>query len=311
MAEPESNSANIGELTSTTLFSLDYITPPATIVDHVTTLYHFSCEEETFRDVLPAAVGHLVVFPYCNGVIRFANGHEDRPGRSSLLTPTDEAATIYVEGRFHAIGAALSPLGWAALTGLHAGDHGNRLYPVERHLGELAKIRLHAIADHYCSSGSVHECLDRLTAFIAAKLNPIEGPHREAIATVNSWLAGSLNPDLDDLYARLPFSQRQAQRVVERYFGLPPVGVRRKYRALRAAIYLSLPDLSPEFEAEVKNAFYDQSHMTREIRKFVGRTPARLTDEPDSLGAELLTPSNMRELPDLPENGCGDESSNR
>ncbi|WP_279351052.1 helix-turn-helix domain-containing protein [Erythrobacter litoralis] len=308
MPARHSEGTDHGELTSASLFSLDYIAPPTHVVDYVTTMYHFSCEEETFRDVFPAAIGHIVVFPYCEGFIRFADGREDAASESALLAPTGEAATIHVEGRFHAIGAALSPLGWAALTGLHAGEHGNRLYPIEHHLGEEAREHAGAIADRYrADHASVRECLDRLTDFISANLDPVDEAHVSVIRTVNSWLASSLNPELADLYEKLPYSQRQAQRLVERYFGLPPVGVRRKYRALRAAIFLSLPDIAPEFEAEVKNSFYDQPHMIREIRKFAGRTPSRLTDDPESFRAEILSPTNMREIPSLPDdlNGKG------
>ena len=44
------------------------------------------------------------------------------------------------------------------------------------------------------------------------------------------------------------------------------------------------------------DAFFDQSHMIREITRFVGRTPARLTDDDTPYLNELIDPKNFREL---------------
>jgi methylphosphotriester-DNA--protein-cysteine methyltransferase len=86
------------------------------------------------------------------------------------------------------------------------------------------------------------------------------------------------------------------QRLVERYFGLPPRALARKYRALRVAALLSSPQLSLEDEAEIAEAFFDQSHMIREITHFVGRTPARLNDRETPYLAEMINSRNLREL---------------
>ena len=77
------------------------------------------------------------------------------------------------------------------------------------------------------------------------------------------------------------YSARQVQRLCERYFGLPPRGLARKYRALRAAVLLSRPDITVEDITAVQDHFYDQPHMIREMRLFAGRTPARIAD-PDT-----------------------------
>jgi len=54
--------------------------------------------------------------------------------------------------------------------------------------------------------------------------------------------------------------------------------------------------LTPEFEAELGEAFFDQSHMIREINRFVGRTPARLKDPDSPYLTEMIAPKNLREL---------------
>lgn len=143
---------------------------------------------------------------------------------------------------------------------------------------------------------SGQDCAEALGAYILRNLKPVSDGHRAMIAITTGWLVGSLDPDIEQLYAALPFSRRQSQRLAERYFGLSPTALRRKYRALRAAAALSQPDLDAETEAAILNTFYDQPHMIREIRLFAGRTPARLSDEPDSYLNEMLDLRNLREL---------------
>ena len=285
------------ELTESSLINVDYIAPPAAISDYVTTLYHFRCDEAKIRDVQPASVGHLAIFPLGKGEMHFRDGHTDPSSEVVVMTPLSTANPIVVDGPMHIIGAALTPLGWASLTGLHAGEHRNRLRNASEILGpdvvELGE-RLNTAYREGQESG--RDCALALGEYIGSKVKPINSRHAELIKTVNAWLASSLNPDLSDLLARAAYSERQVQRLTERYFGLSPQALARKYRALRAAALLSFPTLTPEFEAELGEAFFDQSHMIREINRFVGRTPARLKDPDNPFLSELIAPSNLREL---------------
>ena len=115
------------------------------------------------------------------------------------------------------------------------------------------------------------------------------------MATVGEWLAHSLAPDVADLQARCGLSTRQVQRLTDRYFGLPPTALARKYRALRAAVLLSRPDLTADDIAAVEDHFYDQPHMIREIRLFAGRTPARIADPDTPFLSAMMDLRNFRE----------------
>jgi methylphosphotriester-DNA--protein-cysteine methyltransferase len=139
-------------------------------------------------------------------------------------------------------------------------------------------------------------CAMALAEFIEANLRPVNKRHAELIELTSKWLGESLDPSLESLFERAGYSKRQVQRLIERYFGMPPVALKRKYRGLRAAALLSLPTLTPKFEAMVYDAFYDQSHMIREIRLFAGRTPARLGDGESPFLSEMLDPKNFREI---------------
>lgn len=284
-------------LTPQSLFEIDYIAPPADLSDYVTTFYHFRCDESEVRDIQPASIGWLALFPLGKGTMRFADGREDPNYETNLLTPFSVAAPFAMTGPVHSIGAALSPLGWAALTGLDAAEYGNRLVRA----GELLGDGIDTLGAELCEgyrSGDISgpQCATALGDYIRDHVTPVSERHRSLIRATNDWLGSALNPPLDDLLERANYSERQVQRLVERYFGLPPTALARKYRALRTAALLSFPSLTPEYEAEIGDAFYDQSHMIRELRLFVGRTPARLNDDDSPFLNEMIDPKNFREL---------------
>lgn len=285
------------ELTPQSLFNINYIAPPARLSDYVTTLYHFRCDEAAIRDIQPASVGHLAIFPHGKGEMQFRDGRVDPSHETNLLTPFSVAAPFVVQGPFHAIGAVLSPYGWAALTGLDASKFGNRFVKASKWLDPVVDdLGAELCAAYRDGSMSGEDCAKALGDFILTHALKVNTRHAELIRQTNQWLGSSLNPALDDLTASAAYSHRQVQRLVERYFGVPPTALARKYRALRAAALLSFPQLTPEYEAELGEAFYDQSHMIKELRAFVGRTPARLSDDEAPYLTEMLDLTNFREL---------------
>ena len=297
-------SAPIGEqrrkasgLTTASLIQIDYIAVPAALSPYVTTFYHFRCDEREIREVQPAGIGHLTIFPLGEGVMKFLDGSQDTSNQVNLLTPSVAASPFEVNGPFHAIGAAMSPLGWAALTGMDADEHANRLLDAEKHLGEgIGELGEKLCSAYRAGTMDGNGCAMALADYIQCHLQPVNNRHADLIELITRWLGESLDPPLDSLFERTSYSKRQVQRLSERYFGMPPVALKRKYRGLRAAALLSLPGLTPEFEAMVFDAFYDQSHMIREIRLFAGRTPARLGDGESAFLDEMLDPRNFREI---------------
>lgn len=284
-------------ITPAALISVDYIAPPEPLAPFITTLYHFRCDEPVIRDIQPAAVGNLCLFPHGKGEMLFAEGHRDPNHEVGLLTPLSRAAPIMVAGPFHVFGAALTPVGWAALTGLHAGEHRDRLLPAGAVLGPgIDTLGQELLAAYRARSMSGRDCALAVGGFIGANLKRVNPRHLELIAATGQWLAASFNPETAALTGAAGYSARQVQRLVERYFGLPPRALARKYRALRAAALLSAPHLSMEDEAAIADAFFDQPHMIREIAHFVGRTPARLSDASTPYLAEMIDARNLREL---------------
>ncbi|MDP3673893.1 MAG: helix-turn-helix domain-containing protein [Novosphingobium sp.] len=282
-------------LTQQGLLRLELFPPPAALAPYITTFFRMRCDEPTIRDVQPSSIGVMAVMARGSGRMRFLDGRVERSHRLTLQTPTAAAATFEVEGPWRVFGAMLAPLGWAALTGLSAVEHGNRLY-------DGAAVLDPALAE---AAGSIADEFDRLTpeamvsrfsAAILASLRRIRPIHAQFVRTVCEWLAQSITPDVADLEARCGYGTRQIQRLADRYFGLPPTALARKYRALRAAVLLSRPDLSDDEMAAVQDHFYDQPHMIREIRLFAGRTPGKIADPDTPLISAIMDLRNFRQI---------------
>lgn len=267
-------------LTQSGLVRMEIFSPPAEVAAFVTTFFRVRCDEAEIRDVQPSSVGIVATMARGTGQIRFLDGSVAPSRKFMVLSPMSAAATFEIAGPWHAFGAMLSPLGWAALTGLHAAHHGNRMYDGDELLGLGFAQVSHDIAANFDRLSS-EEMIARYAAAILATASPVPPGHVRFLKAVAEWLAPTLSPDVADLVAAAGYSSRQVQRLTDRYFGLPPVALARKYRALRAAVLLSRPDVTPEQVAAVQDHFYDQSHMIREIRLFAGRTPARIGD-PDT-----------------------------
>jgi AraC-like DNA-binding protein len=259
---------------------MELLAPPGEAASLVTTFFRMRCDEREIRDVQPSSIGIIALMRRGSGRIGFIDGHSAQSRPFFVVSPTTGAATLDVTGPWDVFGAMLSPVGWASLTGQPASANLNRLIPGEAIMPGPVARACAAILDEFDDLGEAGMVQRLAQAMVAAAL-PLPKKHRAFIGTVGAWLAGSLSPDVDELYARSGYGKRQAQRLAERYFGLPLVTLARKYRALRAAVILSRPDLTAEQIAAVADHFYDQSHMIREMRIFAGRTPARIAD-PDT-----------------------------
>ncbi|MDE2560741.1 MAG: helix-turn-helix transcriptional regulator [Sphingomonadales bacterium] len=284
-------------LTSPALIALDYYPPPPDLEPFVTTYFLMRCDERTIADIQPAGVGILGAFMRGRGEMFIPDGRIDSSHTMNLLTPLAAAAPILVDGPWHSFGAALSPLGWGAMTGLSASEYGNRLREAGELLGPDFTALGETMARRYGQPGFEPEHMALMfSEAIRRVLKPLPDLHVRLMGEVAAWLGESLSPTIDDLTKRALYSPRQLQRLVDRYFGLPPKQLARKYRALRAASLLASPATSAEDVAAIEGAFYDQSHMIREIRLFVGRTPARLGDQGAPLLSELIDMRNFREI---------------
>lgn len=268
-------------LTPPSLIRLDYFAPPADLASHVITYFRIRSAEPVTRDVQPASAGQFYVYLSGEGRMNFADGRVEPGYAVTVMGPLNRAASYEVEGPLDVFGAALGPLGWAALTGRDAATHADRLFDAAAMLGpdaavagETIRALAHAGDGDGVAAGEAMAAA--LSTFLRARFRPLQAQHVALVGAVIEWLGSGLNPPVEDLYARTDYSPRQAQRLVARFFGVSPIHLARKYRATRVAALLGEPDIDDATVAALTDKFYDQPHMIREIREFIGRTPKRL-----------------------------------
>lgn len=283
-------------LTDSGLITLEYIEPPLPLSLYVTTFYYFRCDEVEINDIQPAAVGSLVFFLKGRGKMQF-DGRAEPSHPVSLLAPFSYAVPFEVEGPFHCVGAALSPLGWASLTGLDASRHRDTISAAEAVFGPaIAELGERFRTAYAAGSMAPPDMCAAIADFLLPRLTPLKPRHMLLMAQIHQWLSRSFNPPVEELAQTTGYSQRQVQRLVERFFGVTPKLLVRKYRALRVAALLQDPATDEEQAADLLNQFYDQSHLIREVRLFAGRTPARLGDSEKPILEHLLDVRNFREI---------------
>nr|WP_298931841.1 helix-turn-helix domain-containing protein [uncultured Erythrobacter sp.] len=279
------------------LFHLEYFDPPPELAQHVLALFYFAWDETDIVDRHPGALPQIVLFPHGFGEMRAGGRTQRLAGEVHMLAGFDTAAPFTMDGPWHAIGASLSPLGWAALARQPANEHFNRLIPADELIGSDVNAFAQETNDLYRSGAmSGPDACKALADWIAPRFAAVPEEHAALIRQGLAWLSSSLNPDVEKLFAETGYSRRQAERLVTRYFGLTPRALARKYRAVRAASLLAQPELTDEGEAEIAAAFYDQPHMIREIRRYCGYTPTRLGGPEEPLFQALLRMKNLDRL---------------
>ncbi|UIP07270.1 helix-turn-helix domain-containing protein [Erythrobacter sp. SDW2] len=271
-------------------FRFRFIAAPADLAPYVNTLFVFETDEARLDDILPAYSAQMIAFGSGEARMQFAPGEVARSSPAFLVAPMQEAAPFAMAGPVRACGVSLTAEGWAAVAGLPVDKFGHRKMDAAEVLSrDLAEALEKAGADFAAGHIDAEAACEMLAGIVRKAVQPILPAHSEFIAAMIAWLGSSFSPDLPELLAKTGLSERQVQRLSKRYFGKPPARLVRRYRAIRAATFLSQPDLRQQYQDEVTGAFFDQAHMIREIRLFTGRTPNKLGTE-SSVTSDTLGP---------------------
>lgn len=266
-------------MTSAPTHAFEFVPAPSDLAPYLNSLYVLRIAPEGLQEMLPAYSGQLLISNGPSGRLDFGGGFIESPPRAAVVGPLSHAYPLAIDGPAILLGASMSFYGWAALTKLPPAQFGDRFLEPAQAFGAAAGDAIAALASELVA-GSIEPPagLERLAAILRPCATPLPDQHRELIDATYTWLSSSFNPSAGDLYDSLEMSERQVQRLVKRFFGLAPMRLKRRYRAIRAATLLADPQLDPQLRAEILNAFYDQAHMIREIREFTGRTPRLLAN---------------------------------
>jgi AraC-like DNA-binding protein len=194
-------------------------------------------------------------------------------------------------------GVTLRAIGWKALVGMPA----------------------HSVTDHnidgsklFCNQAQeLHDQLQAMTALddmISAiapllimrqeEVKPVPAAHLPFLRTMREWSAvegARINQLYASIHDKSGLGERQVQRLCREYFGASPAALKRKFRAIRAAmkLYQGAP------LDEVIEPFSDQSHMINDVRHYTGHTPTSLRAGTDPSLRFTLDNESFHFLPDV------------
>ncbi|MBN8808331.1 MAG: AraC family transcriptional regulator [Sphingomonas sp.] len=277
---------------------IDYRQPSADLAEHFSFFYTVSQSGGLFEAVDRADFAQFrFVLRGDTGTYRFVDGTAQTMPDIYVLGPTTGSSQIRGEGVIDVIGVGLMPEGWASLVPMDASAAANRAFDARDLFGDIVvetQAALRATADFDA----------RIAIFQAMLVTLMErrhAPYHAFVRLVNDWLADASVPDVDVLVARSGLSARQVQRSCKRYFGSPPKLLARKYRALRAAVALTLRD--DDLDQLLADGFYDQSHLTRELKHFTGMTPGEYGEQPTELNREIAKRIALERANPMPRAG--------
>lgn len=200
----------------------------------------------------------------------------------TVIGPTTKPFESLSDGPISIFGWGMLPAGWAMLMGTEAENWTDKAFDARQVFGDsIMELRDQLIA--LSERTDQFQLANKAAAEIYSKKG---GAPFEFTAMVDRWLVGENDPDVDSLIAISGMSPRQLERMTKRYYGMPPKKLARKYRALRAASRIAHGDSLDDTELGL--SFYDQSHLTREIKQFTGLTPGQLR-----AGKSQLTKATM------------------
>jgi AraC-like DNA-binding protein len=247
-----------------------YEAPGDRLAKLVSSFYRLDYQGDSFSELERADRAQFRFQLQGAGEYRFANGNIAQTYPVTVIGPTTAPVLAVANCPLTIFGWGMLPAGWAALMGNEAAQYVDRAFDAQLIFGDwIMDVRDQLIANRDFADQIEIGCLSAEDIFRFKTTAPFEFTSK-----VDNWLAEPGDPEVDQLAENTGLSLRQLERMTKRYYGMPPKKLARKYRALRAAQALAHGDSLDD--AGLGLAFYDQSHLIREVKQFTGLTPSQL-----------------------------------
>ncbi len=278
-------------------FDIQFQPSAGRLIPHVESFYLAYIDAPRTEGVERVDLGQWRFCLEGQGEVVFPDGHRETTLPVMINGPGTAHWTYRIDGPFRCFGISLRGIGWRTLVGRPADQVADRLVDG----GETFGPEAHALHAQLRTLDTLEEMVAAVEPFLMRRVDTarrVPKAHVAFLRIVREW-AASGNPTIDALYdameAETGMGQRQVQRLCKEYFAGPPNHLRRKFRAIGAAmrIHQGAP------LAEVVAPFADQSHMINEIKHFTGQTPGLLRDSIDPVLAATLENEKFHFLPDV------------
>ncbi len=178
---------------------------------------------------------------------------------------------VRVKGPFTVIGFALRPSGWNQLFNTPARQYADQMVGLHEIWGNAGR---QLYTDIMAANDDEDTILTTMVEAVRARKAEMEnGKACEALAKFEPIVISDSTRKVEDIACELGLSLRQLERLCLKHFGHTPKMIMRRSRFLDMAAMLR--GLSTPSEAELAElSFFDQSHLIREFRQFIGMTAA-------------------------------------
>ncbi|WP_433289948.1 DUF6597 domain-containing transcriptional factor [Pseudonocardia sp. CA-142604] len=241
----------------TTGFSVDRFPPAPDLADLVERHWLVSWELEPGREASVTLLPH----PCVNLVL------DD--GQLAVSGVGRDRFTYVYRGSGRVFGVKFRP--GAFLPFLRAPVSGitDAVLPAEQLWGPAAA----ALAARMTAAPGVDDLVALVEAFLRERLPPPD-PQVELVGRIVAALLHDRTISrVDDVTERFNINPRTLQRLFQRYVGVSPKWVLRRYRLHEAAAVLAREQHRPWAEVAAELGYYDQSHFIRDFTAAVGLTP--------------------------------------
>ncbi len=190
-------------------------------------------------------------------------------GRLAVSGVGRERFTYTYRGAGRVFGVKFRPGAFLPFLGRPLVEITGAVLPAERLWGPSAS----ALAARMSAAPGVDELVGSVETFLRARWPP-DDPQ---VALVGRIVAAMLHDRtisrVDDVTDRFGLAPRTLQRLFQRYVGVSPKWVLRRYRLHEAAAVLAREQDRPWSEVAADLGYFDQSHFIRDFTAAIGLTP--------------------------------------
>jgi AraC-like DNA-binding protein len=208
------------------------------------------------REVLPDPAVNLTIEPRGRLLYGVGSGHDVR----------------LLEGRGIVIGTKFRPGGFSGFMPGSVSDLTGRVLTLPEGFGAAGE----ELDDALAAAPEIPAAIAIVTAFLRRR-RPDPDPGRDLVMeVVGAMRAAAADAGVDGIAREFAVSPRTLQRLFARHVGATPKAVLQRFRRQQAVDLLGEPDAPSLARIAAELGYADQSHLTRDFRATLGRSPSAL-----------------------------------